>query len=124
LRYLTWIITIPLGVIAIIFAISNRGMVDVALWPFDGVLTAPVFLVVLVVAVLAFLLGGLVAWLSGARHRRAARQAQHRADRLAADLARAEEEAAQARQRVRDLRLHDQRAAPPADEPPRLGQSS
>ncbi|MEQ9813245.1 MAG: lipopolysaccharide assembly protein LapA domain-containing protein [Azospirillaceae bacterium] len=124
MRYLTWIITIPLGIVAIAFAVSNRGMVDVALWPFDGVLTAPVFLVVLAVAVLAFLLGGLVAWLSGARYRRAARQAQQRADRLAGDLARAEEEAAQARQRARDLRLQEQRAVPPADEPPRLGPST
>ena len=50
MRRLSWIISIPLMVIAVVFAVVNRQSTQVNLWPFDFELQAPLFLVVLLAA--------------------------------------------------------------------------
>jgi uncharacterized integral membrane protein len=52
----TWlVITMLLGTVAITFATSNETLLELYLWPFDGGLTAPVWLVV----ISSFIVGGL-----------------------------------------------------------------
>lgn len=107
MRYLSWIITVPIALVVISFAISNRDAVPLGLWPLPFQLVVPAYLAVLVPLVLGFLLGGLFAWLTGWRWRRLARRRgarlstlseevkQHRErDRQAAEVAAREAEAA------------------------------
>ena len=54
-RFIWLIITILLVAVAIAFAASNEAVTTLYLWPFDGTLTAPIWLVVLS----SFIIGGL-----------------------------------------------------------------
>lgn len=87
MRYLSWIITIPLALLVVSFAVSNRGMVELTLWPLPFQAWAPIYLVGLLALAVGFLAGGLVAWLAGHRHRANARRQTRRAERLEQDLA-------------------------------------
>ncbi|MBP7335379.1 lipopolysaccharide assembly LapA domain-containing protein [Niveispirillum sp.] len=86
MRYLSWIITLPLTALAISFAVSNLTPVQLALWPLVGSVEVPAFALVLVTLVVGFFAGGLTVWLGHHSHRRAARQHQARADRLQKEL--------------------------------------
>jgi len=104
-RFISWLILIPTAAAAIAFAVSNRVTAPLDLWPFPYVIELPVFALVLGGGVAGFVIGGLVAWLSGGRARRRARQAEGRADRAERDheqtrlrLSRAEDEARRARE--------------------------
>ena len=55
-RFVWLIITILLVAVAIAFATSNETVISLYLWPFDGVLTAPIWLVVMS----SFIIGGLL----------------------------------------------------------------
>lgn len=85
-RYLSWILTLPLTALAISFAVSNLTPVQLALWPLVGTMEAPAFALVLVTLVVGFFAGGLTVWLGQHAHRRNARQHQARADRLQKEL--------------------------------------
>ena len=54
-RLIWLIITMLLVAIAIAFATSNEAVITLYLWPFDGMLTAPIWLVVMS----SFIVGGL-----------------------------------------------------------------
>ena len=54
-RFIWLIITKLLVAVAIAFATSNEAVITLYLWPFDGMLTAPIWLVVLS----SFIIGGL-----------------------------------------------------------------
>jgi len=54
-RFIWLIITTLLVAVAIAFATSNEAVITLYLWPFDGTLTAPIWLVVLS----SFIIGGL-----------------------------------------------------------------
>lgn len=98
MRYLSWIITLPLAVIAISFAVSNLMPVQLSLWPLPFFIEAPAFALVLVTLVVGFLLGGFTVWIGQHGHRKAERQHQSRADKLQKelDLLRAEKAASAA----------------------------
>ena len=55
-RFIWLIITILLIAVAIAFATSNEAVITLYLWPFDGVLAAPIWLVVMS----SFITGGLL----------------------------------------------------------------
>ncbi|WP_138918604.1 lipopolysaccharide assembly protein LapA domain-containing protein, partial [Nitrospirillum viridazoti] len=82
LRYLSWIVSIPLALVAIDFAIVNEELVRLTLWPLDGAVVAPSFAVVFVSLLVGFLAGGLISWLSAGKHRRALRKERARGDQL------------------------------------------
>ena len=46
MKKIRWLISLPVALILVVFAINNRNLVDVSLWPFDLVGRAPVFLIV------------------------------------------------------------------------------
>jgi len=87
-RYLAWIITIPIAVVLISFAVTNRDIVTVGLWPLPFVLDLPLYLLVLGALVVGFLFGGVLAWAGGSRHRSLARRRADRIDRLTAEVRR------------------------------------
>jgi uncharacterized integral membrane protein len=91
-KLLFWIFAAPLAVLIIIFSVNNRADVVLDLWPLD-MITAPlpVFSVVLVSVLVGFLMGGIIAWLSGGESRRRARRMTRRAEAAERALAEAGE---------------------------------
>jgi len=85
-RHLSWLITAPLTLLAIVFAVSNRGDVPISFWPLPFLVNIPAFALVLGSLVAGFLAGGLFAWAGGRRQRRAARAEKIRAAALEKEL--------------------------------------
>jgi uncharacterized integral membrane protein len=80
-------VTVPVAVVAVVFAVSNRPVVAVTFWPMPIRIEAPLYLVVLLAALIGFLAGELIAWIGGARARRASRNAVQRIAVLERELA-------------------------------------
>ncbi len=86
LRYLSLIVTIPLGIIVISFAVSNRDLVALRLWPLPFEVEMQLFLPVLGALLVGFVTGGTIAWWSGGRTRRLARRQSSRLKSLTAEV--------------------------------------
>jgi uncharacterized integral membrane protein len=91
-KFLTALVLIPLGVIFLIFAVANRRLVTVSFDPFNSVdpsvgVTLPLFMVIIVVAILGVVAGGVTTWLRQHHWRRAARQYETEAREARAELA-------------------------------------
>src|SRR5437879_11698242 len=94
-KYFTALILIPLCLFFIVFAVANRHFVTVSFDPFNSAdpsvaIRLPLFLVIIMVAIIGVVAGGSATWFRQRRWRRAARQ--HEAD------------ARQARAEIADLR--------------------
>ncbi|HVA35429.1 MAG TPA: lipopolysaccharide assembly protein LapA domain-containing protein [Stellaceae bacterium] len=76
-----WLVTAPLALILVIFAVSNRARVTVTLWPFPFEIETRLFLVILLSLLIGLLLGLLLAWLASGATRRESRA---RAKRISA----------------------------------------
>jgi uncharacterized integral membrane protein len=82
-----WILTLPLMVVIVLFAVSNRENVLIDLFPLPSSLTAPLFAVVLMTLVVGIAIGALIEGARGWKTRRALKDANRRADALAESLA-------------------------------------
>lgn len=78
MRFFYWLVAIPLTLIAVSFAVSNREAVTLEIWPVPYVLDMPLYLVGLGGLLLGFLSGGFISWISAGRTRSRARQAERR----------------------------------------------
>jgi lysylphosphatidylglycerol synthetase-like protein (DUF2156 family) len=76
MRLIYWLIAGPLIILAVLFALSNRELVDLQIWPFPFSLPAPVYLVALGGLAVGFFAGGIVAWFGAGRTRARARAAE------------------------------------------------
>jgi|AACY02.2.fsa_nt_gi Uncharacterized integral membrane protein len=80
------LVTVPLilviSLLIISFALSNRGVVDLALYPMPGTLGLPLFVPVLLAALVGALVGCFATWRNGSRHRKAARDNKKLAEQL------------------------------------------
>ncbi|MDR3440353.1 lipopolysaccharide assembly protein LapA domain-containing protein [Telmatospirillum sp.] len=83
---MSWLVGVPFAAIVLLFALSNRQSVILALWPFEDGLAVPVFFTVLAPLLLGFVIGAAVAGGAGLKHRRAARRNAKRADALERQL--------------------------------------
>lgn len=81
-RILAWLIGIPVAILAIVFAVVNRQLVTVDLWPLPWTVSLPLFLMVLGAMGLGLAFGGAVVWISAGAARKRARAEGRRADRL------------------------------------------
>jgi len=106
-KFFTALVVIPIAVIFLVFAIANRRLVTVSFDPFNSTdpsvgVTLPLFLVIIVVAILGVVAGGVATWFRQRHWRRAARL--HEAD------------AREAREQLAQLQATSgaQRAAPPS----------
>jgi uncharacterized integral membrane protein len=105
MRFLFWIVAIALLFIAGFFAVANREVVEIDLWPVFTKVAMPLYLGLIFALSAGFILGAVVAWWSGRTARARARQATRRADALARerDALRAELEAARPKPPALDL---------------------
>jgi uncharacterized integral membrane protein len=87
LRLVHWLVTVPVTLLLIVFALSNRESVHVTFWPFPAYVEAPLYLVVLLAALIGFLFGELFAWIGGRSWRREARRRRRRTEALERELA-------------------------------------
>ena len=73
------IIASPFLLLLIVFALSNRAMVHLGLWPTDFGLELPLSLAILGAMAIAFFAGGGLVWFSALAQRRRARRAEQAA---------------------------------------------
>ena len=73
LRLLIWI---PALAVMTIFALSNRQLVELDLFPTDVSIDIPLSAAIFTAMALGFFLGGIVVWFTALRYRRAAKRAQ------------------------------------------------
>jgi len=60
-----WIITLPLALILVIFAINNRHIIELSLWPFYYTMQWPLYVFLYISLIVGFLLGAFLIWVSG-----------------------------------------------------------
>ena len=70
------LIGLPFLLVLILFALSNMQTVSIGLWPTDAFVRLPLSMAMLAGMALAFLAGGLLAWLTSLAQRRRARRAE------------------------------------------------
>ena len=91
IRFLRIVVIAVVAIILLLFAFANRQIVTVSFDPFGSAtiaafaITAPMFAVVIVFAMLGVIAGAAATWLSQGRHRRAARRHRAEADRWRAE---------------------------------------
>jgi uncharacterized integral membrane protein len=77
---------IVVGVVVIVFSISNRSLVTLDFWPLPFLQDLPIYIPILATGFFGFLIGGIIAWFSAGGSRSKARQANRRASGLEKDL--------------------------------------
>ena len=90
MKHFSWILTLPLTIVVIVFAVANRNFVPLDLWPFEIAVQVPIFVLVLGSLFVGFLIGALAMWVSGGKQRRRARAARSRLAKLERDVQRQE----------------------------------
>ena len=134
-KFFTILVLVPLGVLFLAFAIANRSLVTVSFDPFGSNdpaagATMPLFLVIVIFAVLGVLAGGVASWFRQGHWRRAARNfeadATHARAELAdlrARIATTSRQERQATQYAIDARKVDPRSLPAPQSGPSYGPS-
>lgn len=85
-KFFTALVVIPIFVLLVVFAVANRHFVTVSFDPFNSAdpsvaVTLPLFVVIIVVAILGVAAGGIATWFRQRHWRRAARQHEAEARR-------------------------------------------
>jgi uncharacterized integral membrane protein len=88
-KHLSWLITLPVTLVVVVFAVSNRTPVEIDLFPLPWRPVLPAYLLVLGSMFIGFLIGGIATWLAGAPYRRRARRLAAEAQVLSRELAEA-----------------------------------
>ena len=83
---ISWFAMIIVGILVVLFAISNRSVVILELWPLPYFVPFPFYGAVLIAAFIGFVGGSVVAWFSAGSTRRKARHAARKASGLEKDL--------------------------------------
>ena len=91
-KFFSTVTVLFLGLVFVIFAVANRHFVTVSFDPFNSAdpavaVSLPLFIVMIAVAMLGVLAGGMMTWFRQGRWRRAARQHEAEARQLGAQLA-------------------------------------
>lgn len=86
MKHFSWILTLPLTVVVVVFSVNNIADMAINLWPFGIVISWPTYLVMLLSVVIGFLLGGTIMWVSAGQTRQEMRRQRGEARRLAHEL--------------------------------------
>ena len=68
------------------FAVSNRAIVSLGLWPLPFLIDLPLYLLVLLLLLAGFVAGATTAWMAGRRARRELRRGRRRVEALEGEL--------------------------------------
>ncbi|BBK29430.1 uncharacterized protein DUF1049 [Stella humosa] len=82
MRILFWLLTLPLLAAIAAFAVTNRGLVSLELWPLPFIVTVPAFLVILSAVSVGLAIGAAATWVSAGIQRRELRRRGRRIDAL------------------------------------------
>lgn len=93
-RIIASILTLPVTIAIVLFAVSNRQLVQLHFWPLPESLEVPVYAVGLITMLTGFLIGGVVAWFGALEARQRARTAERELRTLEARLSDARDETA------------------------------
>ena len=90
-KFLNIVVWLPLGLIFVVFAVANRHLVTVSFDPFNShdaslAITLPLFVVIILVAILGVAAGGAATWVRQRHWRRAARRHEAEVRRARAEL--------------------------------------
>tara|TARA_E500000318_G_scaffold101936_2_gene105830 strand:+ start:234 stop:575 length:342 start_codon:yes stop_codon:yes gene_type:complete len=85
-KTVSMLIGLPVALVIVLFAISNRHLVEVGFWPLPVVVEVPAYILGLCTMAFGFILGVIATWISGGSTRQRARVAEGKARRLADDL--------------------------------------
>jgi uncharacterized integral membrane protein len=91
-KFFTALIVIPLGLLFVVFAVANRHFVTLSFDPFNArdpsiAIALPLFAVIILVAMLGVVAGGIATWIRQGYWRRSARQYEAEARQARAELA-------------------------------------
>jgi uncharacterized integral membrane protein len=112
MRRFSYIVSLPLALLLILFAIDNRDALEIKFWPLPWSASLPAFLALFLALLLGFLAGALATWFSGAKGRRRARGLAETARAQAHQIAEHE-------RRHGEVHAAQSRAVTPANPPPR-----
>jgi uncharacterized integral membrane protein len=101
-KFFTALVVIPLALIFVVFAVANRHFITVSFDPFNSAnpaisVSLPLFVLIIAIAVLGVIAGGLATWFGQRRWRRAARRHELDARTARAQLAELRSQAAATR---------------------------
>jgi hypothetical protein len=82
-----WVAILAAATIGGAFAVSNRIVVSLALWPLPFVVALPVYLLVFAALVTGFVIGAITTWIAGRHRRRTLRRCRRQIERLETELA-------------------------------------
>ncbi|MBL8644755.1 MAG: LapA family protein [Rhodospirillaceae bacterium] len=97
MRFLNTLAAVAVAVLVVLFAVSNRGVVVVEVWPFPLRIEAGLYAVILFAVLIGFLIGSVAAWMGGHTKRAELRAARKRMRDIEQSLARTKAEADAAR---------------------------
>lgn len=100
-KFISWIVMLIIGIVALLFSVSNRGAVSVDLWPLPIIQDIPLFITVIGATILGFVGGGIVTWFSSGHVRKRARAARRQVSSMEKDLT-------TLRDRISDLEDHQE----------------
>ncbi len=97
MKYLSRAFFLLFLLVGVLIAVSNTGLVQLALWPLPHVVILPLYLMVIALLLAGVLVGLALGWWAGRHHRRRSRERQDEVVRLEREVARLREELAAAR---------------------------
>jgi lipopolysaccharide assembly protein A len=86
-RFLGRAVMLAGAILLILFAISNRETVSLALWPLPFLVGVPLYLLFFLTLLIGILIGVSMAWIAGRRARRELRRRRRRIEALERELA-------------------------------------
>ena len=86
MRIVYWVLVAVAAAICGAFAISNRLVVSLALWPLPLAVALPLYLLVFAALLIGFLAGAIAAWRGGRHRRRELRRSRRRIGALESEL--------------------------------------
>ena len=110
-RVLSLIVTAPITLLVLLFAVSNRDQITLRLLPFPFDLTIRIWALTLVELFVGFILGAIVTWIGDRKRRRDARLAVRRANELEQALASTRQQVAELEKKLGEARVQSPVAA-------------
>jgi uncharacterized integral membrane protein len=103
-RIVSWIVTAPIAVVVVLFAVSNMDTVTLHLWPLPYDMTIWIWALTLIQLFVGFLLGAIVTWIGDRRRRREARALGRRVAELELALSAARRQAVSLEHKLGEIR--------------------